>query len=194
MEAAWRPKTLDLDPSSQNAAKEWRHWKKIFLNYLEDFKDKLPNFHRALIGCVSSSVYEYIENCTTFKESIEKLDSIFIKTPNEVFARHMLATRRQKPGESLDDFYRELEKLRRNCNFKAHTAVECGDEAMRDAFISGLASPAIRQRLLENKELNLETAYNQASALDLAQQNNDAFSTPTQVVAAVDVEKKISRH
>ena len=49
---------------------------------------------------------------------------------------------------------------------------------MRDAFISGLSSPSIRQWLLENKTLDLQTAYTQASALDLVQHNNELYTTP----------------
>ena len=36
-------------------------------------------------------------------------------------------------------------------------------------FINGLYSSLIRQRLLENKTLSLQTAYDQANSLDLAQ-------------------------
>ncbi|XP_069798437.1 MTRF1L release factor glutamine methyltransferase [Narcine bancroftii] len=38
--------------------------------------------------------------------------------------------RQQKPGESLDDFFRELEKLKRNWNFRDHSAEQFGNEAM----------------------------------------------------------------
>ena len=38
-----------------------------------------------------------------------------------------------------------------------------------DAFINGLTSPGIRQRLLEHRELNLETAVEKARAVELAQ-------------------------
>ena len=50
-------------------------------------------------------------------------------------------------------------------------------DAMRDAFISGLSPHSIRQRLLENKTLDIQTAYTQASALDLAQQNHELYTT-----------------
>ena len=78
-----------------------------------------------------------------------------MKTPNNVFARHLLAMRQQKLGESLDEFFRELEKLKKNCNFSDYTAEECSNEAMRNAFISGLSSHSIQQWLLENKTLDL---------------------------------------
>ena len=78
-----------------------------------------------------------------------------MKTPNEIFARHLLATRQQRVGESLDEFLRELTKLGKDCKFRAVSAEQYKDELVRDAFINGLASPMIRQRLLENKSLDL---------------------------------------
>ena len=112
MESAFRPKCLDLDPSSPTAAKEFRHWKIILTNYLDDYKEKVPNKYRALLSCVSSTVFEYIEDCETFEAAIEKLEKIYVKTPNEIFARHLLATRKQKPGESLDDFLENWRNLK----------------------------------------------------------------------------------
>ncbi|XP_076037194.1 uncharacterized protein LOC143022734 [Oratosquilla oratoria] len=48
---------------------------------------------------------------------------------------------------------------------------------VRDAFINGIASAFIRQRLLENKSLDLEAGYSQACTLDLAQRNADSYTS-----------------
>ena len=42
-------------------------------------------------------------------------------------------------------------------------------------YINDLLSSAIRQRLLENQKLNLDTAFIQANFLDLAQQHFRAY-------------------
>ena len=57
------------------------------------------------------------------------------------------------------------------------TAVKYKEESIRDAFISGLKSHNIRQRLFENKTLDLRTAFDQALALELAQKSNDLYTT-----------------
>ena len=36
-------------------------------------------------------------------EAVAKLKSVYIKTPNIIFARYKLATRKQQPGEMLED-------------------------------------------------------------------------------------------
>ena len=48
---------------------------------------------------------------------------------------------------------------------------------IRDAFINGLLSQHIRQRLLENTTLDLEATYRQARSLESAQRNSDVYST-----------------
>ena len=124
---------------------------------------------------MSHNVYEYIEDCKDYKSAITVLEQLFVKTPNEIFARHLLATRQQKSGETLAEFLQELRKLSKNCNFKNVTSEQYREELVRDSFINGLLSPLIRQRLLENKQLDLQTAFDQAHTLDLAQKNSEAY-------------------
>ena len=109
-----------------------------------------------------------------------------MKTPNVIFARHLLASRRQQSGETLSEFLRELHKFSKDCNIRAVSAEEYREELIRDTFINGIASSFIRQCLLENEELDLQTAFDQANALDLAQKNSEAYMTPvTQATAAM---------
>ena len=92
-----------------------------------------------------------------------------MKPKNEVFARHLLATRKQEPSENVDQFYQQLLHLSKDCQFKAVTADNRRNEYIRDSFISGLTSTHIRQRLLENNALTLQEALQQARSLESAQ-------------------------
>lgn len=51
------------------------------------------------------------------------------------------------------------------------------EEYVRDTFISGLTKARIR--LLENTTLTLDDAYNQARALELAEQQSASYTNPT---------------
>ncbi|XP_064111373.1 uncharacterized protein LOC135218855 [Macrobrachium nipponense] len=129
---------------------------------------------------VGKQLKDYVKSeCADFESAITILERLFVKTPNEVFARHLLATRRQKPGESLDEFLRELRKLSKDWNLKAVSADQYREELIWDAFINGLSSAHICQRLLENNMLDLQGAYNQAYSLDLAQRNAEAYASLT---------------
>ena len=89
----------------------------------------------------------------------------------------MLATHKQQMGESIDTFFRKLKQSSIDCNLTSVTAENHRSEAVRDAFITGLTSHAIRQRLLESSKLDLQTAYNQARALESVQKNCELYKT-----------------
>ena len=93
-----------------------------------------------------------------------------------MFARHLLATRRQQSGETIDEFLQALKTLTKDCNFQNVTAAVYRDESVRDAFITGLQSNTIRQRLLENSTLDLDTMFTQARSLDAAQKSSESYT------------------
>ena len=99
-----------------------------------------------------------------------------MKPANEIFARHLLATRKQQSNETLDEFLQSLKILSRDCNFKNVDAVIYRNECIRNSFISGLAWNAIRQRLLENTSTELQIIFSQARALEIAQKNAESYS------------------
>jgi len=59
---------------------------------------------------------------------------------------------------------------------------------VHDAFINGLLSHVIRQRLLENRELDLATAFEQSRTLDLAQKNSEAYDLGKVLASSVSDE------
>ncbi|KRZ75196.1 hypothetical protein T10_2115 [Trichinella papuae] len=64
-----------------------------------------------LINFISPRFYSSIARSSTYEDAIQSLKSIFEKPVNEIYARHLLATRKQLQGESLDEFLRELNAL-----------------------------------------------------------------------------------
>ena len=87
------------------------------------------------------------------------------KPTNEIYSRHLLATRKQEESESLDQYLQVLRRWSKDCNFAAVTPLENEQSYIRDAFINGIRSREIRQRLLENKTLTLDQAFEQARTL-----------------------------
>ena len=119
---------------------------------------------------------------------------MYVKPKNEIFARHVLACRRQNPGESLDKYLQALKLLAQDCSFKAVTADEYRDDYIRDAFINGLTSPQIRQRLLENRQMDLQTAYEKAHTLEMAQQHSASYSQSGMAINAAVPHSDILPH
>ena len=180
-----KPERLDLDSNSPTAAKEWKYWLRTFNNFIAECGNGAPDKYRTIINLITHNVFDYVEDCVDFDSVVKTLQNLYIKTPNEIFARHLLANRRQQSGESLDEFLQQLRKLSIDCNLKDVTAEQYREELVRDSFINGLSFPLIRQRLLENTTLSLEQAYTQAISLDLAQENADAYVQPIAHVATV---------
>ena len=163
-----RPEHLETKPDSVSANKEWLHWRRTFDNFISVLPSEGLDKLRVLTNFVSPEIFQYIEESTSYEQAMETLHNLFVKPTNEIYARHLLATRRQQPGETLDEYLLALKTLSKDCNFKAITAAAYCEEGIRDAFITGLQSNTIRQRLLENTTLTLQAMFDQARALESA--------------------------
>ena len=174
MDKFLRPGRFDAIPNARGSDKAWLHWKKTFTNFLTSIAEHEPNSLNVLINYVSPEVLSILQTVLT---TILHLKHWNLCTSHEIFARHLSAARRQQAGESLDEFLNVLKLLSKDCNFKAVSAENYQKEMIRDAFINGLLSQQIRQRLLENTTLDLDAAYRQARSLESAQRNSDVYST-----------------
>ena len=94
MSKALKPSRLDVDPDSPNAAKQWKHSKRTFDNFITECGADAPGKFRSIINFISADVFDYVEECTTYTEVIETLAKLYVKTPNKIFARHELASRK----------------------------------------------------------------------------------------------------
>ena len=56
-----KPSRLDTDPSSPTATKDWKHWYRTFTNFLEESGETAPDKLRALVNCVSPTVYNSLK-------------------------------------------------------------------------------------------------------------------------------------
>ena len=145
-----------------------------------------------LTNFVSPTVYDFISDCTAYESPKETLEKYYVKPANDIFSRHLLATRKQQPNEKLDEFLQSLKILSRDCNFKNVDAVIYRNECIRNSFISGLAWNAIRQRLLENTSTELQIIFSQARALEMAQKNAEFYSASPPFINAAP--GKINQH
>ena len=188
MEKFLKPSRLDLDPRSKDCSKLWNHWKKTLDNFFSSFDTSPTDDVKlcALVNFVSPEVYGYISNSKDFKEAIKALEDLYIKPKNETFNRHCLLTRQQHEGESIDEYKHVLESLANECEFKDITGLNYRDAYVRDAFICGIKSPDIRQRLLE-EDLVLEKSFEKARSYELAARNSERIGSSNPVMNALTV-------
>jgi len=147
----------------------WLRTVNDYIDYLgECHAEDAPAINRAriIISCLSPSIYPLVEEDETFEQIVATLKAAYIKKKNNGYARHLLVSRHPQPGESVTEYAQTLKSLAKECTFGAVTADEYRAELTRDAFINGLSSPFIRQRILEKDELNLVQAVELADGLD----------------------------
>ena len=182
MDKYLRPERLAIDPSSTTAEEDYTHWKQTFINFITALETNeesgLADAVKVsiLTNFLSPSVYRIVKDKQDYTSSIQQLDDMYIKPKNKIYARYCLATRRQNPGETVDQYLQALVILGKECSFEAVSAVQNMEDYIRDSFIAGLSSSAIRQRLLENITLSLSQATEQARALELAQVHAQNYS------------------
>ncbi|XP_018403046.1 PREDICTED: uncharacterized protein LOC108779970 [Cyphomyrmex costatus] len=185
MDKYLRSERFNVEPTSTSADKQWTHWKRTFLNFLSKFGDATEeNKLQLLTNYLAPEVYQHVSESSTYESAIDVLESLYVKPRNEIYARHCLTTRRQLTDESVDQYLQILKQLSKDCNFKNVTAEQSKNEYIRDAFISGLSCPHIRQRLLENVTLTLDAAYDQARALEMAERHSASYSGLSSTVTA----------
>ncbi|XP_059819322.1 uncharacterized protein LOC132390793 [Hypanus sabinus] len=166
METVLRPERLDLDPQDTEAALAFELWLACFQSYLEEVRATEPAvMHRILLLRFTPKVYSFIRDLPTYEGAPDALKRQYLRPVNTVYARHRLATRRQRPGESIAEFLRALQTLVRTCDCKTLTAEQHAELLVRDAFVTGLRSVYVRQRLLEKADLTLRSAIETADTV-----------------------------
>ena len=83
-------------PSDPASGKEFKLWLRGFKYFLSPIDDKKPDKLEVLFLHVGTNVSDIIEGCTDYESAIKLLQSAFIKSPSEIYARHLLSTRCQK--------------------------------------------------------------------------------------------------
>ena len=129
-----------------------------------------------LINFLSPAIYPHVEDCESYDVALQTLKDLYIKPKNKIFARHVLATRKQQAGETIEEFLQNLKVLSKDCTLEAVSVEQYREDLIQDSFINGLSSSVIRQRLLEKDELSLQQTYELATALHRAQQQSSAYT------------------
>ena len=198
MDKYLKPARFDCDANAAGADKHFKHWLKTFQNFINAINitpatatnngdanaeananadagsDKKLDM---LMNYVAPNVFDYITDCSTYDDAIETLTNIYVKPINEIYARYRLATRKQAESENLDAYIQDLHRLSKDCIFKSVTAEEHRQGYVRDAFISGIRSKDIRQKLLENASLSMDDVFKQARTLHTAHKNAESYSS-----------------
>ena len=189
-----RPKDLTVDPNSAEAARTFKYWYQTVQDYLATLSelrregDPQINKIRIVRSCLSAEIFPYVEDANNYDSIIATLRQLYVKPKNNIYARHLLVSRKQAPSETVSEYLQALRLLAKDCVFQQVTAAVYCDELIRDSFINGLSSAAIRQRLLETEDITLQRASEMADSLERAHKQATSMGSHN-VVASLPKEK-----
>lgn len=174
-----RPERFEVEPSAAGSDLRWTHWRYTFENFLSEQASSATEVIKLklLANHVSPTIFNIIRECSKYSAAIKLLNDTFEKRKNITLARHQLTCRKQQPGESVAEYCRALTSLAYDCHYKAVTAEEHQSESIRGAFIAGLSTQRIRERLLEKSEMTLEETLNLAISLETAENTSQALQS-----------------
>ena len=81
-------KEFAIDPSDPDATKQYDFWIKNLTLYLTRLKADDGQKLEILINKISADTYGYIEDAANYAEAVKRLEEIFKKKPNVLYARY----------------------------------------------------------------------------------------------------------
>ena len=96
-----------------------------------------------------------------YEELVAVLGEHLNPKPLVIAERFKFHHRNQKEGETVAQYMAALRKLTERCEFKDYL-----EEALRDHVVCGLRNEAVQRRLLSEKDLRLQAAYNIAVSME----------------------------
>ena len=94
------------------------------------------------------------ESSKVLDSVVQKFEEYCIGQTNETFKRYLFNSRSQKEDESIDHYVSAFRTLAKSCNF-----CQCLHESLiHDRIVFGVKEPALRKKLLQERQLTLEEA------------------------------------
>lgn len=90
-----------------------------------------------------------------------KFEEYFVPSTNVTYERYKFFICDQKQGVSFDQYYAELLTLAKSCEFG-----DLKDQLIKDKIVTGIPDNALRERLLREKDLNLDKAVQMCRAAE----------------------------
>ena len=166
-----QPPVLDLNVERYAAFKSWKEkWEDYVLlsNLDQQDKKKQAAMLRYTFSADTRKIYNSLGLTDEQKEEpdqiIAELEKFSKGTINEILERHVFNNRTQEDGEKFDDFLTELKVLSTNCNY----CVNCYPGILRDRVVEGIQSDTVKEKLIAERTLTLDTAVEKCRAFELA--------------------------
>jgi len=175
---------------SHSLAERWRMWSQEMRLYIdltmakEAEKDKCSAF----LYIIGRSGREIYNTWTIPEEEENKLEVLFrrfdqyCKPKHVTLERYKFNSRVQQPTESLDEFVTDLQRLTKLCQYE-----NLEENMVRDRIAMGIKKMVVKERLLREPDLTLESAISICRA---DEESRKGLSIMPRGAEAVNVVKK----
>ena len=104
-----------------------------------ELKQKLKREHH-LKGALRNQLNKHQNSQKPMLKAEQKIPVACLRQKNNVFAHHLLASRRQGAAETIADYLQALKNLSEDGTFTAVSAQQYKEQLIGDSFINGVSS------------------------------------------------------
>lgn len=185
------PNALQL--SGNNVSSNWKIFKQMWLNYEiatglldEENPEKRIATFLAYIGEEALKVYNTFtwnvqSDQRNLNKVLEKFDEFCNPKKNTTYERYVFNCRKQKCGETIDDYVTDLKTLSQNCEYG-----QIKDSLIRDNLILGINNNHLRENMLRDPDLTLEKTIQMAKASERAKLESQKISNDVEPIEDVN--------
>ena len=120
---------------------------------------------------------------------MQKFDDHFVPQSNVSVERHKFNSRKQLPGESFQQFFAELRKTAKECDFGA-----IKDDMIRDHIVCGIEEKNTKDRLLRESSLTLKRAVEICKAAEESQKLMETMKEPSKIMMINNGQRTPANH
>ncbi|KAK9736734.1 hypothetical protein QE152_g11290 [Popillia japonica] len=178
------PKGIVAMRQDGNLYENWLFFKQRFLNYLKatDIINKSESVQCAqllhLIGEEGFRIFNTFKFTKAEEDKLqpllEKFEKHFKPRSNVSNERYKFFTRKQLPGEDVSQFITDLQNKAKQCQFGT-----LEDSLIKMNITCGVRDEKIRQRLLEDDEIELDEAIKICHAVETSQKQSQMMTSRT---------------
>ena len=170
-----------------NIDKRWEIWREDFELYLmvtgvtQEAQKKALLLH--LAGKNIKEIYKTLKGNDTdqYNAMCEKLDQYFKPKKNITYERYIFKNIKQNEEESTVSFVTRLRKQAEYCAFSDVA------EAVKDQFILECHSVKLKQKLLKDREINIDKCVEIGRNMEISKQQVKEMSNKTNQCTEIDV-------
>ena len=188
----------NFNPVRLEVATSWLKWSEQFDFYMKatekDTKDSDVQVAilLTLLGAEAMDIYRSFEWVTAAdKDDIEivkaKFKAYFTPRVNETYERYKFLKRKQEQGETFESFLTDLKNLVSSCGYH----VEEKSKVLRDQIVMGVVSNVVREKLLDQAALTLNTAVDLCRSSEVTGQLMTGMSATNDPIQPVHAVKQI---